>query len=563
MGFNLHTAGLVRLSKGTYVTSGRKETFEIMCSLANDCIGLETTSFEKKKSHQKVILGYFADRYRSRLKRLIHGDDESRNSFIKSLTKTEPDKEALTKKNLNKIFEKLSVSQPELFLNEFLHSKVMALHVAGHFSISSAWTEERLSLLESLWYQNKSIEEIGEELGISRNAVAGKAHRLNLPKRMQENGKPRWQTEKLDQEKSEFYGPAFDELAPATVMELIRVFLRKGLVQNHNPFNKRQFQENEEAFLVVIGVMEANRLLRDSLLNSYLTADSDWEYFKSNFPENLIADLPYPHSQTFSKIVQRARDKHGDNLKRFTKTQQASKQKNHEKVSTQVVLDNTPEEFQEQASLWLEGLERRVIARTKTSIKEIRVDPNSNAKPEALKRSSYAVPHPEYKQTLESSVAQTKNQNLNQLFESYERIKNTSTNTAKRMVEVEVRTQQGNFRKSVFALYKSTCCISGYEVEEALHAAHIVDYSETKDNSPQNGLCLRADIHILFDKGLIKIDCDYSVEVDRQLEDTQYWQYNGQKILLPLSQIDWPKKSNLEMKYRKFPPNDTNDKNDN
>ena len=47
----------------------------------------------------------------------------------------------------------------------------------------SGWTEERLAKLRELWDKKLSITKIGEELGVSRNAVAGKAHRLGLEKR--------------------------------------------------------------------------------------------------------------------------------------------------------------------------------------------------------------------------------------------------------------------------------------------------------------------------------------------------------------------------------------------
>jgi len=47
----------------------------------------------------------------------------------------------------------------------------------------SGWTEERLARLKELWDQKLSISKIGEKLGVSRNAIAGKAHRLGLEKR--------------------------------------------------------------------------------------------------------------------------------------------------------------------------------------------------------------------------------------------------------------------------------------------------------------------------------------------------------------------------------------------
>ena len=46
----------------------------------------------------------------------------------------------------------------------------------------TSWTEERLEKLKNC-ESGLSISQIGEQLGVTRNAVAGKAHRLKLPKR--------------------------------------------------------------------------------------------------------------------------------------------------------------------------------------------------------------------------------------------------------------------------------------------------------------------------------------------------------------------------------------------
>lgn len=45
------------------------------------------------------------------------------------------------------------------------------------------WTDERIARLTELWSQDLSTAEIGKILGITKNAVVGKAHRLGLPKR--------------------------------------------------------------------------------------------------------------------------------------------------------------------------------------------------------------------------------------------------------------------------------------------------------------------------------------------------------------------------------------------
>ena len=42
------------------------------------------------------------------------------------------------------------------------------------------WTAEKIKQLKKLWSKGKSTVEIGRELGISKNAVVGKVHRLEL-----------------------------------------------------------------------------------------------------------------------------------------------------------------------------------------------------------------------------------------------------------------------------------------------------------------------------------------------------------------------------------------------
>lgn len=45
------------------------------------------------------------------------------------------------------------------------------------------WNEEAIARLRSLWEEGLSTAEIGRRMGVSKNAVVGKAHRLNLPSR--------------------------------------------------------------------------------------------------------------------------------------------------------------------------------------------------------------------------------------------------------------------------------------------------------------------------------------------------------------------------------------------
>jgi len=45
------------------------------------------------------------------------------------------------------------------------------------------WDEETIRLLRDLWAQGHSTAEIGRRLGVSKNAIVGKAHRLELDAR--------------------------------------------------------------------------------------------------------------------------------------------------------------------------------------------------------------------------------------------------------------------------------------------------------------------------------------------------------------------------------------------
>jgi GcrA cell cycle regulator len=47
----------------------------------------------------------------------------------------------------------------------------------------SIWTDVLIQQLEAHWKAGFSTAEIGRKLGISKNAVVGKAHRLHLPPR--------------------------------------------------------------------------------------------------------------------------------------------------------------------------------------------------------------------------------------------------------------------------------------------------------------------------------------------------------------------------------------------
>jgi len=64
----------------------------------------------------------------------------------------------------------------------------------------ATWTESTIARLRELWSEGISASEIGRRLGISKNAVIGKVHRLDLPGRscpLKQGGRSRPQTPRI------------------------------------------------------------------------------------------------------------------------------------------------------------------------------------------------------------------------------------------------------------------------------------------------------------------------------------------------------------------------------
>lgn len=71
-----------------------------------------------------------------------------------------------------------------------------------------------------------------------------------------------------------------------------------------------------------------------------------------------------------------------------------------------------------------------------------------------------------------------------------------------------VRKGQSRFRKALHTLYGSRCAFTGTDEETVLEACHIISHAKTGDNSLENGLLLRSDIHVLFDEHMITLAND-------------------------------------------------------
>ncbi|MED5607870.1 HNH endonuclease signature motif containing protein [Pseudomonas sp. JH-2] len=114
------------------------------------------------------------------------------------------------------------------------------------------------------------------------------------------------------------------------------------------------------------------------------------------------------------------------------------------------------------------------------------------------------------------------------------------------LMQVAMRQGQFNFRSLMLAAYGERCAVTGCSTVDVLEAAHIVPYRGIHTNRTDNGLLLRSDIHTLFDLGRLWIDPGtMTVRLASDMRDTDYWQYEGIKIVLPKSRNDWPNPEHL------------------
>lgn len=114
-----------------------------------------------------------------------------------------------------------------------------------------------------------------------------------------------------------------------------------------------------------------------------------------------------------------------------------------------------------------------------------------------------------------------------------------------------VRRGQPLFRAKVLEAYRHRCAVTGCSITELLEAAHIVPYAEARDNAVSNGLLLRADIHTLFDEGLLSIDSQYRVCVSAKLQGSEYQQYDGSTLSLPDRASQQPSRRALAERHEK------------
>jgi hypothetical protein len=119
----------------------------------------------------------------------------------------------------------------------------------------------------------------------------------------------------------------------------------------------------------------------------------------------------------------------------------------------------------------------------------------------------------------------------------YDAFDPASIDDGRQLIAMMVKRRQGQarFRRALMTAYRGRCAVSGCEIAPLLEAAHIHPYRGRETNAVQNGLLLRADIHTLFDLGLITISENHEIQISASLVDTEYASLRGRALTVPRS----------------------------
>jgi len=124
---------------------------------------------------------------------------------------------------------------------------------------------------------------------------------------------------------------------------------------------------------------------------------------------------------------------------------------------------------------------------------------------------------------------------------------------ARKKVSRLITKRQGQpaFRKSIVDAYKASCAITSYDAIQALEAAHILPYRGSYTNHVCNGLLLRADIHSLFDQGLVAVDPrNMNVLLSPKLSGTKYEELEGCYLNAPSNETFKPSEKAIHIHAR-------------
>lgn len=115
----------------------------------------------------------------------------------------------------------------------------------------------------------------------------------------------------------------------------------------------------------------------------------------------------------------------------------------------------------------------------------------------------------------------------------------------RKLVEVISRPNQAKFRRALLENFNGKCLITGEVVNDVLIACHIHEVKDGGSDHSDNGVVLRADLHILFDKNKLRISQEGDIIFSPDIAAVSA--YHG----LP-NKVDLPNSVNLDLVRRRF-----------
>lgn len=97
---------------------------------------------------------------------------------------------------------------------------------------------------------------------------------------------------------------------------------------------------------------------------------------------------------------------------------------------------------------------------------------------------------------------------------------------------IRQRVNQSSFRTMILKNYENRCALTGIDIPELLVASHIKPWALDEDNrlNPANGICLSPLYDKMFDKGLIGIREDYTIQISSELKENANKDYYSHHI---------------------------------
>src|SRR5205085_2434197 len=121
-----------------------------------------------------------------------------------------------------------------------------------------------------------------------------------------------------------------------------------------------------------------------------------------------------------------------------------------------------------------------------------------------------------------------------------------------------MRAGQGAFRQQLIEAYGGRCAVTGCSIEGALDAAHIIPDSAAGERGmdPRNGILLRADLHRLFDCGLVGFRMngnELHMVISPALRGSEYANLARQPLRVPVQPRLRPSRRCIERRWEAFP----------